>query len=102
MSLDSFPVKITVMKRLFHQDLVDSYADDPSSWAPCQLFDDGAEFITSERAPWEMPDGFCHWAWGDISKLVYGMARGGQDVFVACCTDGYRPVVFKLEKMTGG
>jgi uncharacterized repeat protein (TIGR04076 family) len=45
-----------------------------------------------------MPEGFCGWAWADIQKLVYGMARGGQKVFVTCCTDGYRPVVFKLER----
>ena len=44
-------------------------------------------------------NGFCGWAWADIEKLVYGMARGGNDVFVTCCTDGYRPVVFKLEKV---
>lgn len=48
-----------------------------------------------------MPEGFCGWAWADMQKLVYGMARGGQDVFVTCCTDGYRPVVFKLEKVPG-
>ena len=28
-----------------------------------------------------------------------GMARGGPNVFVTCCTDGYRPVLFLLEKL---
>ena len=25
-----------------------------------------------------MPEGFCGWAWADIQKLVYGMARAGR------------------------
>jgi uncharacterized repeat protein (TIGR04076 family) len=46
-----------------------------------------------------MPEGFCGWAWADIQDKVWGMARGGANVFVTCCTDGYRPVIFKLEKL---
>ena len=46
-----------------------------------------------------MPEGFCGWAWADIQKTVYGMARGGRKQFVTCCTDGYRPVVFLLEQI---
>ena len=98
-ALQRYQVKITVLRKLFHQDLVDSYAADPECWTPCSHFEEGDEFITSKEAPWEMPEGFCGWAWADIQKLVYGMARGGQDVFVTCCTDGYRPVIFKLEKL---
>ena len=92
-------VRISVLKKLFHQDFVDQYACNPEHWTPCQHFQEGQEFITSGEAPWEMPDGFCAWAWADMQKLVYGMARGGQDVFVTCCTDGYRPVIFKLQKL---
>ena len=92
-------VKITVLKKLFHQEFVDKYAYQPEKWSPCNHFELGQEFVTSLEAPWEMPAGFCGWAWADIQKLVYGMARGGQDVFVTCCTDGYRPIVFKLEKL---
>ena len=92
-------VRITVLKKLFHQDFIDKYACDPEHWTPCQRFQEGQEFVTSIETPWEMPDGFCSWAWADIQKLVYGMARGGQDVFVTCCTDGYRPVIFKLQKL---
>ena len=98
--LQQHQVKITVLRRLFHQDIVDQYAAHPERWAPCSHFEDGDEFVTSKETPWEMPEGFCGWAWADIQKLVYGMARGGQDVFVTCCTDGYRPVIFKLERLT--
>ena len=92
-------VKITVLKKLFHTDLVAHYAD--GEWTPCQHFKEGEEFIVPENTPWEMPHGFCGWAWADIQKMVWGMARGGPNVFVTCCTDGFRPVLFKLEKVTG-
>lgn len=92
-------VKITVLKRLFHQELVEQFAANPEKWTACTQFQDGDEYVVSGDRPWDMPPGFCGWAWADIQKLVYGMARGGQDVFVTCCTDGYRPVIFKLEKI---
>ena len=97
--LESYRVKITVMKKLYHADMVAAYAAKPENWSECTHFAVGDEYITDLNEPWKMPEGFCGWAWADIQKTVYGMARGGQDVFVTCCTDGYRPVVFKLEKI---
>ena len=35
----------------------------------------------------QMPEGFCSWAWTDIQSMV------------SCCTDGLRPVVFRLERI---
>ncbi len=99
MPLEEYSVRITVLRKLFHKDFVDKYAADPENWTPCEHFEEGQEFIVSKQTPWVMPDGFCGWAWADIQKLVYGMARGGQEVFVTCCTDGYRPVIFKLERI---
>lgn len=98
-SIGRHRARITVLKKLFHGDFVEKYAYKPESWTSCQHFEVGQEFITSKETPWEMPEGFCGWAWADMQKLVYGMARGGQNVFVTCCTDGYRPVIFKLEKI---
>lgn len=92
-------VRITVLKKHFHAEFVEKYAANPEGWSECETLEVGQEFVTARDAPWQMPKGFCGWAWADIQKLVYGMARGGQDVFVTCCTDGYRPVVFKLEKL---
>ncbi len=92
-------VKITVMKKLYHADLVEQYAQNPEVWSPCTHFNVGDIFITDKDQPWNMPNGFCGWAWADIQKIVYGMARGGQDLFITSCTDGYRPVIFKLEKL---
>ena len=88
--LQAHRVRITVMKKLFHEELVKEYDTH---------FEVGQVFETSLESPWEMPAGFCGWAWADLQKLVYGMARGGQETFVSCCTDGYRPVVFLLERI---
>lgn len=99
LSIRKHRVKITVMKKLFHPDMVEQFAASPENWTPCRQFEVGDEFVTDLEQPWAMPEGFCGWAWADIQRTVYGMARGGQDVFVTCCTDGYRPVVFKLEKI---
>jgi uncharacterized repeat protein (TIGR04076 family) len=101
LTIERHQVRITVLKKHFHQEFVNSYAAHPERWTECQHFDVGEQFVTTVDAPWDMPPGFCGWAWADIQKLVYGMARGGQDAFVTCCTDGYRPVVFLLEKADG-
>ena len=99
LTIQKHRVKITVMKKFYNPELVRDFAANPDSWAPCSHFEIGDEFITDLERPWDMPEGFCGWAWADIQRTVYGMARGGQDVFITCCTDGYRPVVFKLEKL---
>jgi uncharacterized repeat protein (TIGR04076 family) len=101
LKIEKHQVRITVLKKHFHEEFVARYAADPARWTDCQHFEVGQEFLTAFDAPWEMPQGFCGWAWADIQKLVYGMARGGQDAFVTCCTDGYRPVIFCLEKLEG-
>jgi len=93
-------VKITVLDRPVHRELLERYAE--SIWQPCERFGDGEEFI-SENV--NMPEGFCSWAWADIQKYVMTLARGGNfvgvrpGVFITCCTDGFRPVVFKLERI---
>ncbi|MFA6715790.1 MAG: TIGR04076 family protein [Victivallaceae bacterium] len=91
-------VRITVLKKLHHKALIKKYTDN-GNWPVCQHFQEGQQFIVSEKTPWEIPPGFCGWAWADIQKLVWAMARGGPNIFVTCCTDGFRPVLFKLEKI---
>ena len=91
-------VRITVVKKLHNPELAEKYTD--SGMGPCTHFEIGDQFVVSAEAPWEMPPGFCGWAWADIEKIVWGMARGGANYYVTCCTDGYRPVIFLLEKLT--
>jgi len=98
--------KITVVKKMINDDLVKSYCED--SVSSCPRFKEGQEFITEL----EKPEGFCDWAWNDILKMVMVLLTGGnfsKDIFggwmkddktmIACCTDGIRPVVFKLERI---
>lgn len=92
-------VRITVLKKLFHKELVRQYASDPPGWGPCDKFEQGDTFVLSGEAPWNKPEGFCGWAWADMQKMAWGMARGGPKRFVTCCTDGYRPVLFLLEQI---
>jgi len=93
-------VKITVLKRTFNRDAVDECVSGP--WEPCSMFKDGREFTVDGLF---MPQGFCSWAWADIEKYVQVLVHGGNfsgskdGMTVACCTDGYRPVIFKLEKI---
>ena len=56
-----------------------------------------------------MLDGkFCAEAWDAISRYVYAALQGGaimrgwtndEKVMIACCNDGTRPVIFKLERI---
>lgn len=92
-------VRITVKKKLFHQDLVDQYTDTPETWKPCQKFNEGDQYLIDANAPWDKPEGFCGWAWADMQKMLWGMSRGGPKRFVTSCTDGYRPVIFLLERI---
>ena len=93
-------VRITVLRRLQHRDLLERCAD--SIWEPCERLAEGETFLSQSR---NMPEGFCSWAWADIQKYVLTLARGGDfvgvkpGVFVTCCTDGFRPVLFKLERV---
>lgn len=98
--------KITVLKRMFHQDWVNEYMEEESAGqhGPCQLLQEGQEFIIESL--WMPPEGFCSWAWADIRQYILTIALGGEfpaskpsDVVIACCTDGLRPVFFKLERV---
>jgi uncharacterized repeat protein (TIGR04076 family) len=93
--------RITVLKRMVNQDIVETYLGD-AEMGPCDLFEDGQEFIQED---WRPPEGFCPWAWADIHKEIILVRRGGDQkeqlkgMAIACCTDGFKPVVFKIERI---
>ena len=95
------PVRITVEKRLSIPDLIEKYGIriDPL----CPLFEVGQEFTARNL---DIPEGFCAWAWADIQRDVAIMALGGdlkwikgEGIMITCCTDGFRPVIFRLERL---
>ena len=94
-------VKITVVKLMANPDLVDEYGEGIA--LPCDRFTEGQEFIVESVA---QPDGFCSWAYADIQRDLAIMMFGGNlpwikqpGTAIACCTDGLRPVVFKIERL---
>ena len=99
-------VRITVLKKTFNTEFVEAYTEE-GAFRPsgcCHDFDEGQEFISDGH----MPEGFSDWAWTDIQKYVVTLARGGNflgvkpGLFVTCCTDGFRPVFYKLERIEEG
>lgn len=51
---------------------------------------------------------FCSEAWDAISRYIYAGLQGGslmkgwmkeENVMIACCNDGTRPVIFKIERI---
>lgn len=99
-------VGITVLKKLGSEEI---FGDNPplgKNVKACPVFEVGQEFIVSEDG--EMPKGFCHWAWNDIYKVVTALRHGANwDLrtkekgapTIHCCTDGLRPVIFKLKRV---
>ena len=88
-----------------YADLIARYCD-PAT-VPCEVFEVGDEFIVDRknyfRMEFEKP--FCSEAWHAISPYVFTMVQGGEPTWavnhtiLACCNDGARPVVFKLERI---
>jgi uncharacterized repeat protein (TIGR04076 family) len=100
--------KITVIKKL---NLKDLYVDKPPAaydegriTPECNRFEVGQEFVVDSH---KCPPGFCNWAYADIQRdLVHILFTGAtipwmkeKGVSISCCTDGFRPVIFKLERI---
>jgi uncharacterized repeat protein (TIGR04076 family) len=85
--------RITVLRKDFNDDLYRQYPYGLPS--DCGRFEVGQEFLTEN--PWDPPEGFCAWAWGDLRSIVHRIHAGNSTTMVACCSDGLRPVFFKLE-----
>ena len=96
-------VKITVLRREFYPELADEYLSEGRGVGPCPILNAGDVFFYDGGA--EMPQGFCPWAWIDIYRGVSSLCAGATNTpwnkrdgeSVWCCTDGIRPVVFRLE-----
>jgi uncharacterized repeat protein (TIGR04076 family) len=101
--------KITVVKKAFHQDLLDEYLHPDSKargFGICTAFEEGQEF---QLKGGNCPEGFCSWAWADIQRDVMAVLMGNgfpwvgpENTAITCCTDGFRPVTFKVERIEEG
>lgn len=98
-------IRITVVRRELHSDLVEAYGSrsmKEKGLPRCQSFEDGQVFEI-ER-PLVMPERFCSWAWADLQRdfamMLFGPPECWKETpFLVCCTDGFRPVVFKVESV---
>lgn len=96
-------VKITVLRKEFYKDFAEAYLTEGEQAGSCPLLHVGDTFLFEGNA--QMPEGFCPWAWIDIYQSVNAISAGatfapwnrrdGQTI--VCCTDGIRPVIFKVE-----
>ena len=100
-------VKITVLKKLSMNDIHDDnppFTINEGIITPqCDRFEVGQEFLCDGI---KCPPGFCNWAFADIQRdLVHVFFDGSypwlkdEGVAISCCTDGVRPVIFKLERV---
>jgi len=98
-------LKITVLKKLSGEDIHGKKLPiTPKFPLLCDRFDEGKEFIVGTTGA--MPEGFCPWAWDDLARMVTHLQFDGDFAFyeekgvaLGCCTDGVRPVIFKLERL---
>jgi uncharacterized repeat protein (TIGR04076 family) len=98
------PVKITVLKLFDTEEVFKKSPVKAKYSGPCPVFKVGQVFDSDEYC--SMPNGFCPYAWSAIYPLVMTLRFGGNcpewyeepGVAVACCPDGLRPVIFKLER----
>ena len=98
--------KITVVKKVNNKDLFGGNspaAVDEKMTPECDRFDVGQEFVVDSPM---CPEGFCNWAYADIQRDLVHILFGGyypwmreKGVAISCCTDGLRPVIFKIEKI---
>jgi uncharacterized repeat protein (TIGR04076 family) len=100
--------RITVIKRTLNAEIAQEYCQ--KTITACDAFKEGQVFTCGIAKP----EGFCDWAWINIQPFVAVLLSGGNfstklfpgwmkrdDTMIACCADGVRPVVFKLERMEG-
>jgi len=100
-------VKITVIKKA---NLKDLYGETPPAefnrdmiTLECTKFKLGEQFIMDSL---NCPPEFCNWAFSDIQRDLVHILFGGsypwikeQGVAISCCTDGLRPVIFRIERL---
>ena len=104
--------KVTVIDKKLFPDLQSEYLADPKSGV-CPFYEIGDEFIFTRYGKqddfWTQQNGkHCSEAWDCISRYIYTALQGGsimrnwtndERMMIACCNDGTRPVIFKIERI---
>lgn len=98
-------VQITVLKREFYPELADEYLCEGREVGPCPIYEVGDSYIYEGGA--EKPEGLCPWAWLTLYNKVNTLCSAGFEndwykggrTRIDCCTDGVRPVIFRVEAL---
>ena len=107
-----YECKITVLDTKVFPELQEKYLANPKS-GKCPFCNVGDTFVLKRTAQQDdfyhlMNGKFCGEAWDAISRYVYAALQGGSimrnrtnddRVMIACCNDGTRPVIFKIERI---
>jgi uncharacterized repeat protein (TIGR04076 family) len=99
-------LEITVLKRFDTNEVFKDLPIKAKYSGPCPVFKEGQVFQVDEHCC--RPSKFCTWAWEAMFAIIMTLRFGGNPwypeyfdepgVAVACCPDGLRPVIFKLER----
>ena len=99
-------LKITVLKRFHPEEMFPEQPIEGKEQTVCDMYEDGQVIMLDKT--WNMPEGFCQFAWHALFNEITHLRFGGtypwfnnKPASVNCCTDGLRPVVFKLEVVDG-
>ena len=104
--------RVTVIDKKCYKDLQAKYLADPES-GMCPFYNVGDTFIFERYDDrddfWREGNGTqCAEAWDCISRYIYVALQGGsimrnwtndERIMIACCNDGTRPVIFKIERI---
>lgn len=107
-----YKCKMTVIDKRVFEDIQEKYLADPKSGA-CPFYEVGAEYLFEHYGDddtfWTLGKGaHCAEAWDCFSRYVYAALQGGsimrgwtndERMMIACCNDGTRPVIFKIERI---
>ncbi len=102
--MEPYDVKITVVKTLSMKDVFGSSSPKIAAGTEvvCPRLKEGETFVSQKGM---CPQGLCGRAFADIQRDISHIRFGGsypwlqeEGVAYSCCTDGLRPVVFRLER----
>ena len=101
-------VKISVLKKIDPGEVFNGRVpvrpDNGKPYSICDAVEEGDVFFVG----WDrgMPEGFCPNAWKSIGSSLSVIQWGGdyypnlpRGTAITCCSDGIRPVCFKLERL---
>ena len=97
-------IRITVVKKFSPKDVFGHDITYPRGDVvpTCYVFDEGEELIIENI---EKPEKFCGWGWETVVKDIEILDSGNDvswtepGIIFSSCTDGARPVCFKLERI---